>query len=163
MQTNQLRKLASTYTHKFIPIINFQIFDKDFCNYLFSKPNFETPCCHTHTSSLYSKGHNWPWKKTKKAEIFSRLACATTEYVRGFSRVQSTILRAAVRYVVVRGSTMVRLVENHPSSDSFCLSWLFSTFNELKGISNYLSSYYQTFHLKKHMHENRKVYSILLY
>ena len=26
-----------------------------------------------------SKGHNWPWKKTKKAEIFSRLACATTE------------------------------------------------------------------------------------
>ena len=53
--------------------------------------------------------------------------------------------------------------ENHPSSDSFCLSWLFSTFNELKGISNYLSSYYQTFHLKKHMHENRKVYSILLY
>ena len=85
------------------------------------------------------------------------------EYVRGFSRVQSTILRAAVRYVVVRGSTMVRLVENHPSSDSFCLSWLFSTFNELKGISNYLSSYYQTFHLKKHIHENRKVYSILLY
>ena len=41
------------------------------------------------------------------------------EYVRGFSRVQSAILRAAVRYVVVRGSTMVRLVENHPNSDSF--------------------------------------------
>ena len=51
----------------------------NFCTYLFSKPDFETPCCHTHTSSLYSKGHNWPWKKTKKAEIFSRLACATTE------------------------------------------------------------------------------------
>ena len=42
------------------------------------------------------------------------------EYVRGFSRVQSAILRAAVRYVVVvRGSAMVRLVENHPNSDSF--------------------------------------------
>ena len=94
------------------------------------------------------------------------------EYVRGFSRVQSAILRAAVRYVVVRGSTMVNLVENHPNIFSsfltlFCLSWSFSRFTRLNGISSYFAFWRsiltnQHFHLKN-IPYSRKQKHVLLF